>query len=177
MKLSYTLEEEDFIAQYLYATSRSVTVQRKWARARIIFAVTYFLVGIVLYNKDHNLYSALVFVALGVIWYLLYPGYVRKRYHKNVVDHVRKTFQSKTGQPCELVIDKDGIYTKDHTGEGRINLSEFENLVETSSHFFITGPSGISVVIPIHTVADAAMLKSKTKDLRLTYVDEKDWKW
>ena len=76
-----------------------------------------------------------------------------------------------------LEINNDSIYSKDKTGEGKINISEIEKVDETNKHFFLKISTGLSLIIPKDRLNKPDDLRTKFQSLGLIVNNMINWEW
>ncbi len=88
-----------------------------------------------------------------------------------------ENYSKRFGQLEHLEINSDHIFARDKTGEGKINISEIENVSETQSHFFIKITTGVSLIIPKTKIKNSEEIKTQFENLKIPIIDETNWKW
>ena len=120
-----------------------------------------------------TIYFGLSALAFG----LFYPKYFKWRYKIHYKTFIKENYSKRFGQKEFLEINSDHIYSKDKTGEGKINLSEIERVDETCNHFFLKISTGMSLVIPKKELESIDKLRQKFMEIGLTVNDKTNWKW
>ena len=69
------------------------------------------------------------------------------------------------------------LHLVNSTGDGIIKAAELDKFIETKTHFFIEMKSGASLIIPIHEMADATVLRSQINSMKIPVVKALEWKW
>ena len=128
-------------------------------------------------SSDGNIPTGIVFVAVAIFWYAMYPLYAQWRYKRYFEKHVEENYKNRINKPVELIIDENAVNAKDFTSESKINGSELKELIETKNHFFIKLTSDLSLIVPKHSVEDQPEFKKLLTELGAKYVDELDWEW
>lgn len=176
MKIEYNIEQEDFIDFQLFTASKSERIRKNKNRGWIIMLILFAFLGINFYNSGNST-LAIYFGIVAIIVLLFYGKYfkwkLKNHYKKFVVENYSKRF----GQLESLEINSDHIFAKDKTGEGKINISEIENVSETQNHFFIKITTGVSLIIPKTKIKNSQEIKSKFENLKIPIIDETNWKW
>lgn len=167
MKITYKTLEKDFLDFYLYTTFKSERIKKKRRNSVIIFSVIP-LAFAMYFFVDNNTTVAAYFGAITIICALFYPKYFDWRYKKHFQYFIQDNLSDRFNEPAELEINKDSLFSKDVSGEGRIKLSEINEINETQTHFFFQVASGASLIIPKRELDSSEEFKSKLESLGLT---------
>lgn len=176
MTLQYKIYEQDFLDFQLFTTSKSDRINEKKRNGWILLTLGSIIVAFYFYlnqNIPMAIYSGLIAIATGVF----YPKYFKWRYKKHYKTYIKENYSKRFGQVETLEIHSDSIFSKDKTGEAKINLSEIERIDETANHFFLIISTGISLLIPKKELKSVEELREKFKDIGLTVKDETNWTW
>jgi len=176
MTLEYKINEQDFLDFQLFTASKSDRINKKKRNGWILLTVGSIVVAFYFYLNQNNpmtIYFGLVAIAIGVF----YPKYFKWRYKKHYKTYIKENYSKRFGQVAILEINNDSIFSKDKTGEGKINLSEIEKIDETANHFFLKISTGVSLLIPKKELKSIDELREKFKDVGLTVLDETNWNW
>ncbi|MBK8807419.1 MAG: YcxB family protein [Bacteroidales bacterium] len=176
MKLEYKIIEQDFLDFQLFTASKSDRIKKKKTNSWILLTAGSIMVAFYFYFKENTImtiYFGLVAVACG----LYFPKYFKWRYKKYFKIYIKENYSNRFGHVETIEINNDSIFSKDKTGEGKINLSEIEKIDETDNHFFLKISTGLSLIIPKRELEKTDELKSKFKDLGLTLNNETNWMW
>ena len=120
---------------------------------------------------------AIYFGIVVIVTGLFYPKYFRWRYKKHYHTYIIENYSKRFGELATLEFNPDSIFSRDKTGEGKLNLSEIEKVDETKSHFFLKVSTGMSLIIPKNKIDNPHKLGMKFRELRLTVNDENNWSW
>lgn len=171
MKLTYRIQESDFLEYYLYTTFKSDSIKKKKRNSVMFFTVI--PVGFALYflYKDNSTVT-LYFGALALVAGLFYPKYFDWRYKKHFQYFIKDNLSERFNQPVELEINKNSLFSKDISGEGSIKLKEIDEINETEQHFFFQIASGMSLIIPKSELENQEEFRNKLKSLGLTITSD-----
>jgi hypothetical protein len=176
MMIEYKIYEQDFLDFQLFAATQSENMKRKKRNGWLFLTIGCALVALYfVFQQDMvmSVYMALV----AAIWGVFYPKYhcwIYKRHYKN---YIKEHFNKRFGQTEIIEISQDGLYSKNKTGEGKINLSEIVEIDETARHFFIKISNGNYLIIPKQEIANAEELRAQFQSLGLNVINMVDWKW
>lgn len=180
MSIEFTLEKEDFLTFQLYSATKSETVKKNRNKNRIRVPIVYAILSIILYIYADILFAA-IFLIIGLLWYLLSPYYLRKRYLKHYSKHIEEHYKNRFGKSESLTFNSDIMESKDITGESKLNLSEVEELNEIKDYYFLKFSSGVSLIIPKNRIEKKEDLKESllkiVSDFNIKHNQELDWKW
>lgn len=177
MNIKYQLSASDFLAYQLYASSKSKLHQKRRFRSRLIIPIFYVILGLFLALANDRPVVGGIFTGLGVIWFIFYPMYSQWRYKRHFQKHVNENYKNRIHQPVEFELNENSVYVKDMVSESTINGNELKSLIETPGHFFIKLSSGLSLIVPKHTVENQAAFKSLILAFGAEYVNELNWVW
>lgn len=176
MKYKYTVEEKDFLSLQLFAASTSKNIKIKKLLGWIFLSAASGIFSIIIY-RDGNILGASILGILTFVIAALYPALYKLRYKKHYTKYVNKHYHKRFGETASLEIFKDYIVSKNKTGEGRIKISEIDEIIETQDYLFMKISSGVSVIIPKESVNNIEALKSTLKDRKIKFTINLDWKW
>lgn len=177
MNIEYTLTNDDFLTYQLYASSKSVSQQKKRRNNKILYSIIYVLFGLYLSFRDNNHLGIIIFGVLAVLWYILFPQYSRRKYEKYFQKHVEENYNNRTHKPITIAIEDDYILSKDFVSESKISGSEVVSLIEISNHYFIKLATDSSLIVPKHAIDNQTSFKDEVTALGATYINELDWVW
>ena len=134
-----------------------------------------------LFYSSHNEFLGNYFLVFSRLSLALYPFYSRWRYKRHYLKYIRDTYKNKFGESYELEFDKDTIWTKDKTGEMRINKSEIEEINEIRDFYFLKARTGSTLIISKNKSDDIEKIKNEialmVERQGVKYNMELDWKW
>ena len=125
MRIEYSLEEQDFLVFQLFTASKSDRINKKKRNGWILLTVGALLITVYFYLSRINsmaIYFGIVVIVTG----LFYPKYFRWRYKKHYHTYIIENYSKRFGELATLEFNPDSIFSRDKTGEGKLNLSEIE---------------------------------------------------
>ena len=173
------LNEKDFLEYQLYTASKSKRIKKK----RIIVWISttfFFLILGFLFHESNNIFLRNYFLIAGLISLVLFPFYQRWKYKKHYLKHIRENHKNKFGIESNVEFNKDFLMTSDQNSEGKIKMSEIEQINEISGHIFIKTKTGESLIIPKEKIQVEKFiqdLSSITNELNINWNKELGWKW
>jgi hypothetical protein len=176
MTLEYKIDEQDFLDFQLFTASKSDRINKKKRNGWILLTIGSIVVALYFYLNENvamTIYFGLVAIACG----LFYPKYFKWKYKKHYKTYIKENYSKRYGQIEALEINNDYIFSKDKTGEGKINISEIERVDETDNHFFLKISTGLSLIIPKKELENVDELRENFKEIRLTVNNETNWTW
>lgn len=176
-RIEYKLNFDDFLENQLYGASQSKTSIRKRKNVRFIVPLVYLGIGAYLTIRDEDILGILIFATLGVLWIGLYPVYSRRKYKKHYQKHIAEHYQKRVDKTANLNFDSEFIYSKNETSEGKIKLSEVDNLVELKEHFLVKLKNDTCLILPKRYLNEPTWLKQLMIDSNINYINEVDWVW
>jgi len=175
MEYKYTLDEHDFLDFQLFTASQSERIARKRKRQRLLLTSLPFILALSFYTKD-NFVLTNYFGGIAIVFGLFYPRYFKWRYKKHYQSYNKANYSKQFGQLITLEMHTDHIFSKDQTGEGKINHSEIERIDEIKRLILIKITNGNSLVIPKERI-NLSALKHDIKRLNLKINRYLDWEW
>lgn len=148
VKLEYKLTEEDLVAFNIYHIAHSSLHRSEQHKARVIPSALLAAFGAAMYALDRATILLVIYVALGVAWYLLCPRYLASRYRRNVRKHVGEISSDLVKAPVVLEPRDDGIYGSSFTGETKYNYAAVGEIVEDGGYTFVFLGKGMAFILP-----------------------------
>lgn len=175
MKLNYALEESDFLAYQMFTAFKSESVQKKkrygWLFLTLIGGV------LTLFCYAQGIPSLIIYFGIVTLLTALFYGkYFNWRYRRHYTKHIKEHYTQRIGVDIEMDIQDDYIFSKDKTGEGKLNISEIEVIHETPEHLFIQISNGVSWIMPKAKVGNIIAVKNKFQEIDVLINDELNWK-
>jgi hypothetical protein len=109
MKFSFPYREEELTEFQLYLASKSPTVKKARNRNRLLLSIVYVAIGIMGMFRENNHLFALVFIALGILWYVLYPLWAGKFYARHFKKFVKNNYATRFGKEVVLDFTEDEV--------------------------------------------------------------------
>ena len=176
MKFEYQIQEADFLSYQLFTASKSKRITRKKRNGWIGLTVGSFLVGLYCYSGEKD-FLVYYFFAMAILTGFFYPTYFKWRYKKHYSTYIKEHYKNRFDEAVQLEFTSSYIESKDKTGEGKIKISELEEIAETSTHFFIRLSTAMSLIIPKREFSDLNPIKNQLQELGIPIRNELQWKW
>ena len=124
---------------------------------------------------------AFIFIGLGVLWFLLYPIWERRRYVNHFRAFIKENFKDQSRADVTMEITDDYLLARDVGNEGKVKTSEILEIDEIPSTIFIRLKGGQSFILPkekiVNIEAVKETLKELAKRLNIEYDNDELWKW
>ncbi|MBU2020105.1 MAG: YcxB family protein [Bacteroidetes bacterium] len=176
MHIEYTLNEQDYLDFQLYTASKSIRLQKKKLRGWILLPLFSILLATYFYIQNTP-GLAIYFGAIAFLAVLFYPKYFNWRHARHYKRFINANYKDRMGLKEKLEITPGYIFSKNITGEGKINITEIDQVTETSTCFFIKIASGSSFIVPKRELENLNQFKSRLKECKLSITEELEWKW
>jgi hypothetical protein len=176
MKIEYKIEENDYLEFQLFTASKSNRIRQRKVTSWILITLISLFSGGYFYLKNH-LPMTIYFGITALISAILYPIYFKWRHKKHYKKHIRENYHKQFGTTKQLEITAEYIYSSDSAGEGKIKVSEVDEINETQNHFFLKISTGLSLIIPKREINDSDLLKNEMEGFGLKINNELNWKW
>ena len=95
-----------------------------------------------------NISMTIYFSILAILFWGFYPHYIKWRYTKMYSNFIVENYAIRINQTKFIEIHKDHIFVKDNTGEGKVNLSEIESLIDVQNYVYVKFTMGTALIIP-----------------------------
>ena len=180
MQTEYNIDANDFLAYQLYTASRSKMIRNKRLRNKILVPVVYLAFGLMFILLENDT-AAVIFCAIAIIWFFVFPLWERSRYIGYYKKYLNENYKERFGRKVTTRFENDFIYTYDNGNEGKISITEVEEINEIPLLFLVKLKTGQSLIIPKNKIGNLSEIKSGLKDfavkLSCRYTEEPEWKW
>ena len=141
----------------------------------------YVVLGLVLTITTDKLFG-IVFSAIGILWFIFYPGYQAKRFVRIYKKSIEESFLNrKDNSSFVLIFNDEYLETTNYLGEGKLRIKEILRIDEIRDYCFLKFTSGSSMVIPVYKLSEKdsfiEYLKKMAADNGIAYKTDMDWKW
>ena len=180
MKIEYTLDRVDFLEYQLFAASKSELIIKSRKRSRIRLPITYLILGLILFVFTNLLY-ALIFIGIGITWYLFQPFFMKRRYIRQYEKYIDENYSNRFGEKVTLDFEDEYIIANDCLGESKLKVQGITEINEIKNHIFIKFLSGESLIIPKKRISNLNELNSIvtriTSNLKIKHNIDPEWEW
>ncbi len=180
MTLKYSLDENDYLHNQLFISSKTERIKKQRTRSWIIISLGFFSLAYLFSQTDKDIF-AYYFIGIGILSTFLYPLYHKSYYRKHYQKYIADTLKNRFGETVTVTFTDTNIECVDRTGDSKINLAEIEEIFETGEYFYLKIKSGVSLIIPklkIETNDNLEIeLKALADKLNVNYTSELNWKW
>lgn len=180
MKLTYRLDENDYLQNQLYIASKTDRVKNQRRRSWIIVTLAFLSLGFI-FSQVVDKYLPYPFIGLSLISLIFYPAYSRIFYKNYYKKSIKEIYKSRFNEPLTITFNDTTIETVDKTSESKINLSAVDEIAETADYIYLRINTGGSLVIPKSKIENAdsvlAYLKELAAKLNIKFTQELNWKW
>ena len=76
-----------------------------------------------------------------------------------------------------IEIHREYVLVKNKTGEGKINISEINSIIEVQNQLYIKLSVGTALITPKNQVPNHLEIIKRYKELNIPYFNELNWKW
>jgi len=175
MKINYKIEAYDFLEFQLFTASRDEIIQKRKRKSRVFYTIVFGMAS-AFFILTNSLFVGIYFGILAFTMAIFYPHFFRWRYKKQYANFIERNYSKRFGEPAELEITKDFLYSKDKVADGKVMLSEIENVHETKEHFFIKMNSGMSFILPKREIENCQEFKDALNSLGINIQEASDYK-
>jgi hypothetical protein len=173
------LDKEDFLRYQLFTVSQSKRLKNQRKRTWILLTLSFLLLGLALrLSIDKSL--SYWFFGLSAFTLIFYPFYQKVQYKKHYEKHIKENYKNKIGIESELSFEDGYLINKSDSQEGKLKLTEIQEINEIADNLFIKIKTGESIVIPSR-FGEYNKLKDELIDLishlGVEWNKHLDWKW
>jgi hypothetical protein len=180
VKLTYILTENDFLQNQLFIASKSKRVKQQKRKAWLLYSAALLLLGFLFYQSNNTILS-IYFLTFGLLTLFFYPLRQKSHYKNHYQKSIADIYKNRFGLTANINFTDAHIETIDITGESKINLSEIESIIETSSYFYIKIKTGGYLIIPKQQLASIDNVRQELKvlsgKLSVDFLEDLKWSW
>lgn len=181
MKFSFHYRESELTEFQLYLASKSPTVKKARNRNRLLLSVVYVAIGLMGLLRENNYWFSLAFLALGLIWYIVYPLWGGKFYARHFTKFVKNNYTNRFGKEVSLDFREEEVVIEEGGSEASFPYAEFAELADIPSSFLIKLSTDMVIIIQKNaTIPEndiAAFLKQLSDRLNIPFTRDTAWKW
>jgi hypothetical protein len=175
-----TLNENVLLEAMLFHASKSQQLKKSRKTGRMLFAaIMIMLGGLLLY------FSRLIGVTIlivGTIVFILFPKYLAWYYRLMMSKAIKNgDLKKRVGQSYDINFDQEYLEIKNPQVEVKHYYSNFENITETNSYFYVKIEGAEFLIFPKAQIPDHSSLKAFFENLcrhqKIAYYEEYNWKW
>jgi len=174
-----TLDKNDFLRYQLFTASKSKRIKNKRIRTWLLLTISFLILGLAL-RQNTDRFLSYYFIGFSIITLIFYPLYQRRQYKKHYEKHIQENYHNRIGIESELGFENGYIVNISDNQEGKIKISEIQEINEIADNLFIKIKTGESVIIPTR-FENYPKLKEELTDLisslNITWIYQTDWKW
>ncbi len=177
---NYKLDKQDYLADSLFNDEKSQVLKRK--RRMAVYAFSALFVAIAAYAFFLNeLMVGFCCAAMALFYYFLYPIKLKNRVIKLHAKTIEERYASRFDKLEEIAFDDYYFHCNRNEQVSKINLSSFESLHETQTHFFLKNKNGNSYIIPKYKLKNLDAVKAELMKIvekeKLQYEVEMNWEY
>jgi hypothetical protein len=174
-----SLEKEDFLRYQLYTASQSKSIRKKRIRTWILLTISFFILGLVLLQNSDKFLS-FYFIGFSLLTFILFPFYQRRQYKIHYEKHINENYRNRFGIESEIRFEDGFLISKTDAQEGKIKLTEIQEINEITGNLFIKIKTGESIIIPSR-YGEFNKLKEELvyliSPLGVEWKKQLNWKW
>lgn len=148
MEIEYSLQETDLIVFAQFQIDHSPTAARRHRTRRWGYMIGFSLMAIGIYLFSSQLILPMVFAALAILSFILYPFFARWLNQRNSIRIVRERATPASYARRKLRATDEGLEQISENAESKAKWRLVDGIVVTPTHTFISLDGAYSVVIP-----------------------------
>lgn len=173
------LDKEDFLRHQLFTASKSKRIRNTRIKSWILVTISFLVLGLATRQNIDGFISN-YFIGVSIFTLITYPFYQRWRYRKHYEKHINENYTNRFGVESELRFEDGYIVNVAENEEGKIKITEIQEINEIVDNLFIKIKTGGSVIVP-SKLPEYEMLKKQLADLveplGIVWNTQLDWKW
>ena len=131
-----TLDKDDFLRYQLFTASKSKRIKNKRIRTWILLTISFLVLGFAL-RQNTDRFLSYYFIGFSLITLIFYPLYQRRQYKKHYEKHINENYANRIGVESELGFENGFIVSVGDNQEGKIKLTEIQEINEISENLFV----------------------------------------
>lgn len=180
MKLTYSLNLNDFLQYQPYTASRNRIIKNQRLRGYIFFILFLITLSFISFS-DYEKPAFFVTLLIAAVLLCIYPLYVRRYYYNHYKKSANENFKNKAEKEGNVSINDDYILLWDETGETKVYNSNLEGINEVNDYLYLKLKTGESIIFPKNKIENFDALQERLNALAEKYnlIQTKDlnWKW
>lgn len=180
MQLSFLYEEKALTEYQLYIASKSPAVTKTRNRNRWLLSLIYIAIGVFGIFKGDMMFTVM-FIVIGILWYILYPVWGGKFYARHFSKFVKANYKNRFGTSVDLDFQTDKVVIDEAGQTAEFEYSEFETIIEIPQSFLIKLKSELIILIDKKATTSepdvAAFFRQLTDRMNINYIQDTNWKW
>ncbi|WP_319482674.1 YcxB family protein [uncultured Draconibacterium sp.] len=180
INLEFQLEREDHVTFQLYIASKSERIKKKRRTTKYRVPIVYLVLASIIFFVG-ELGLSIVFILVGILWYLFYPKYELKRYEKHYRSYVEENFKTELDPKVIIEFTETVINTTDEKGNSSIKIETIKEIDEIEKYFFIRLNPGLGLIIPKSKITDLGEFELWLNEITKRYGIKRNvdfaWRW
>lgn len=181
MTLTYLIDKDDYLVYQLYNASKSVSIQKKRKLTHQLVAIILVLMGMASFYNTQNPTTAIIFTAMAILWYIIYPKWERKMYVKHYEKFIADNFSKALDKEATIIIGAETIEIGDDTQKSSVPSVDAIRVAEIGALFMIGLKSGHSLIMPKSKLQDIdgvrTFLQEWSTQRNIPFENELEWAW
>ncbi|MEQ9008478.1 MAG: hypothetical protein RLO12_01085 [Fulvivirga sp.] len=181
MTYTFSLDESDYLTHQLFNSSTSKLSLKNRRKSWLLVTGAFAVLAFVVYQNGDRVLGT-YFGVFSVITLIFYPFYIRWKYKKHFLNHIREHLSNNFGKTASLEFHDGYILTFDENkSESKISLNLIKSIHELPQHHLIKLDGGQTLIMPKDKVNDLQQLESDltklAESLNLRITDNTKWNW
>jgi hypothetical protein len=180
MKYTYTVEKKNFLNFQLYHVSQSAEFNIKLKRQPLVIMLINLAIA-VYFAVDKNYFISMAFVAIGILWYFLYPERIKRLYESRFENDINVKFEKHFNREAELEITNEYLRTSDKGGSSQKSYNDILKIVHLPKETLIIFKNQQTFILPKEKTENYAEmvneLNTKAKQETILVENLPNWKW
>lgn len=180
MEFDLKLHKEDYLQFQLYTASQSPRIKKNRTKSLVTVVLLFLLLSYLFWSQG-NTFLMWAFLFWVLMSLLFYPMYLRRHYRKHYEGFIEENYANKIGEKGYFKFENAQLFSRSRGIEAILDYSEFEKVVEISTHFFLYLKSGVAYIFPKRDFSEVDNLRNflfqLCEDQEIGFSSELNWKW
>jgi hypothetical protein len=181
MTYNFSLDESDYLTHQLFNSSTSKLSIKNRRKSWLLVTGAFAILAFVVYNNNDKILGT-YFGVFSCITFIFYPFYIRWKYKKHFLNHIRENLANNFGKSASLEFHNDHLLTFDDSeSESKISMNLIKSIHELPQHYFLKLDGGQTLILPKRKVNDLQKFESDLKQLaqslEINITDNTKWEW
>ncbi|MBO6515307.1 MAG: hypothetical protein JJ975_02050 [Bacteroidia bacterium] len=176
-ELHYNLTEDDLLVQRLYVASKSPRFKKAFRKGRYMAPLIHLLIGCFLYFHDDRLAGLIWFSGVGLIWFLIFPWFYKRRYAAHYKLHIATQQRNIPDKWTTITFKESQLEVMDQTSDHQLEVTSFDELVELPEHYLLLLSTPGSIIVPKRALDNTSGFLDYFKKHHIPLRNHTSWAW
>ncbi|MFT5581391.1 MAG: hypothetical protein ACI9XP_000232 [Lentimonas sp.] len=176
MKISYSINQNEFLEYQLFTAFRSKNIQQKQLRGKMLMTFITAGLGIFLFTQK-EIGLGLYFAFLSVLIFIFHQRYFNFRLKRQYLRYIQSRLKDKLGAKCDMSFEENQIKVTDSIDTNIHQTKDIVELAETKLLLFIKFTTGTILFFPKKDLQRREEFDGVIENYGLKIQSFVDWKY